>query len=51
MTEATKGGRMDTETALKLIETIRSVRLQLRAIERDLDAMERAVTGEAADEG
>lgn len=39
---------METETALKLIETIRSVRLQLKAIERDLDAMERAVAAEAS---
>jgi hypothetical protein len=41
---------MDTETALKLIETIRSVRLQIKAIERDLDAMERAVAAEVADD-
>lgn len=41
---------MDDDTALKLITTIRSVRLQLQSIERDLDAMERAVTGEAADD-
>lgn len=40
---------MDRDTALKIVETIRSLRLQLRAIERDLDAMERAVAGEVAD--
>lgn len=41
---------MDTETALKVIETIRSVRLQLRSIKRDLDAMERAVAAEVSDD-
>ena len=47
MTEATN---MDAETETKLIATLQSVRLQLRAIERDLDAMERAVTDEAQDD-
>ena len=48
MTEATD---MDAETETKLIATIRSVRLQLHAIERDLDAIERAITGDVPGDG
>lgn len=37
---------MDTETAEKLLLTIRSIRFQLQTITLDLDAIERAVEDE-----
>lgn len=37
---------MDEATASKMIETIRSIRLQLQAAGHDLDALERAIADE-----